>query len=272
MEQEKTKIGLYKKLDKEVGFVLSNNTSVGFEMAYSVSSGISKLKTLLTTEYMKPIMELQGTRLGFKTDKKYPEDTVRNCLIEAVLMGVQPFGNQFNIIAGNTYITKEGFGYLLLNIPELKYSITPGIPRTNSTQTESIIDVTIKWKYKSDEDEKVIQFPIKTNKFMGSDGVIGKSVRKSRAWLHNYITGTEFSDGDAENNDAIVIQVKPNEEQEDEERLRILGFIRKGISEKSVKYLETLENNLIENKKDTTEYLELIGEAKLLIIDQQTKD
>src|SRR5215204_5340477 len=108
---------LAKSLNEKVFSVLSADQLNGFEKAYLIANAIAELKSLLTPEYMKPIMQMQGNKLGFKTDKDkdggYPEAIVKNCLIEAVLMGVQPFGNQFNIIANNTYITKEGYGYLL---------------------------------------------------------------------------------------------------------------------------------------------------------------
>jgi len=123
------------KLNSSVSAVLSANQVLGFEKAFLIASAVQELKLELTAEYMKPIMGLQGNRLGFKTDKDnaggYTEAIVKNCLIEAVLTGVQPFGNQFNIIAGNMYITKEGFGYVLSNVKGLSYDIIPQLPRIN---------------------------------------------------------------------------------------------------------------------------------------------
>src|SRR6185312_14543869 len=100
------------KLDEEVTLVLDQKNIEGFQMAHSIARGIAKLQTLITPDYMKEIMPLQNTSLGFKTDKAdggYPVEVVKRCLIEAVLWGVQPWGNQFNIIASNMYITGEGF-------------------------------------------------------------------------------------------------------------------------------------------------------------------
>ena len=110
-------------LNNSVMSVIGSDKMKSFEKAYIVAEAISNLQTLLTPEYMKPILALQGNRLGFRTDKDknggYSEAQVKNCLIEAVLMGLQPTGNQFNIIAGNTYPTKEGLGYLLANFQGL---------------------------------------------------------------------------------------------------------------------------------------------------------
>ena len=119
MSTENTSVAL--KLNEAVGSVLNQTSLQGFERAYATAKSIEVLKTLLTPEYMAPIMNLQGNRLGFKTDKDksggYPIDHVKNCLIEAVLTGLQPVGNQFNIIAGQMYATKEGLGYLLQTNP-----------------------------------------------------------------------------------------------------------------------------------------------------------
>lgn len=196
-----------KQLNESVTSVLSQRQVLGFEKAYLFAQATSQLKQLLTPEYMKPIMELQGNRLGFKTDKDdkggYPEATVKNCLIEAVLTGVQPYGNQFNIIAGNMYITKEGFGYMLANYVGLSYEIIPSLPRINNDKTSAAIVMKIKWNIdNSGWHERELDIPVKMNAYMGTDAVIGKATRKARAWLYNNITGSEISDGDASDNDA----------------------------------------------------------------------
>lgn len=194
-----------KQLNESVTSVLSQRQVLGFEKAYLFAQATSQLKQLLTPEYMKPIMELQGNRLGFKTDKDdkggYPEATVKNCLIEAVLTGVQPYGNQFNIIAGNMYITKEGFGYLLAGYEGLSYTIVPDLPRVK--EAAAAVVMTIRWNINNTGwHEQKLDIPIRVNQFMGTDAIIGKATRKARAWLYNNITGSEISDGDASDNDA----------------------------------------------------------------------
>lgn len=191
------------KLNTSVKLGYECNKLQGFDKAYKLAEATRQLKELLTSEYMKPIMELQGNKLGFKTDKDndggYPEKVVKNCLIEAVLTGVQVVGNQFNIIAGNMYLTKEGFGYLLNNYPNLTYEIIPKLPRINTDSTSAAISMQISWSLNAQEKQvREIEFPIKMNKYMGVDAVIGKATRKSRAWLYNSISGQEISDGDAQ--------------------------------------------------------------------------
>lgn len=206
---------IIKQLNETVISVISTKGMEGFERAYLIAEATTKLKAALNPEYMRPIMDLQGNRLGFKTDKDseggYGESVVKNCLIEAVLTGVQPFGNQFNIIAGNCYITKEGFGHLLANFPGLEYEIIPSLPRisiTNEKQSAAVV-MKITWKLGGGEAKtRDIDFAIRMNKMMGTDAVIGKATRKARAWLFWTISGIEVGEGDATEVDARVMESK----------------------------------------------------------------
>lgn len=245
-----------KQLHQTVYSVIGQEKMEGFEKAYTVSNAIGQLKTLLTAEYMKPIMELQNNKLGFKTDKAaggYDEAVVKNCLIEAVLTGVQPTGNQFNIIAGNCYITKEGFGYMLANMKNLAYEIVPGIPKNNADKTGAIIPMTISWNYNGNPHERTIEFPIKMNQYMGADAIIGKATRKARAWLYNNLNETEISDGDIEDVKGVVVETKPlvNEEEQ-----RILSFLE---TCDSLVALTSLESDL-KKENDLYKYTEAVKE------------
>lgn len=205
---------IVQKLNENVFAVIGAENLVGFEKAYLIATAAGELKKLLSPEYMKPIMDLQGNKLGFKTDRDkdggYPEATVKNCLIEAVLTGVQPFGNQFNIIAGNCYITKEGFGYLLAHYKGLYYEITPELPRINADKSSAAIIMNVEWVLSGITKTKKVEIPVKMNTAMGTDAVIGKATRKARAWLYNTITGSEISDGDIMDADSRVIATKIN--------------------------------------------------------------
>lgn len=219
-----------KQLNQSVFQVLGEESLQGFEKAYLIASAAGELKKLLTDEYMRPILDLQGNRLGFKTDKDsnggYPKEVVKNCLIEAVLTGVQPFGNQFNIIAGNCYITKEGFGYLLKNIKGLQYEIIPELPRIKDQSAAVVMN--IEWTINSITKKKGLDIPVKVNQYMGADAVIGKATRKARCWLFNTITGNEIADGDITDVEGVVIKttVRGSEEiANDKETTRILDFI-----------------------------------------------
>jgi hypothetical protein len=230
------------KLNSAVETVLAADSFSGFQKAYLIATAAGELKKLLTPEYMKPIMDLQGNKLGFKTDKDiaqggakgqgYPEDVVKNCLIEAVLTGVQPFGNQFNIIAGNCYITKEGFGYLLKNFTGLAYEIIPALPRINGDKSSAAITMKVKWTLNGIEQERDLEIPVKMNSFMGTDAVIGKATRKARCWLYNTITGSEIPEGDAMDVAAEVVGSKLNIEEAPIEELQTMLDFKKNLLSK----------------------------------------
>lgn len=213
-----------KSLNGSIATVIGAKNIQGFEKAYIISQAINDLRDALAPEYMKPIMALQGNKLGFLSDKTYPEDVVKDCLIEAVLTGVQPCGNQFNVIAGKCYITKEGFGYMLGNIDGLKYKIIPELPRIQGQS--AAVNMKIIWNIGGDENSETIDFAIKVNNYMGADAVIGKATRKARAWLFNNITGAEIGDGEVGETRTIDIDhTDINKELE-----RVTSLIERSVS------------------------------------------
>jgi hypothetical protein len=198
-------LSIPEKMNSIVNNVLTQDKIDGFQKAYVVATGIQDLRNILTPEYMKPIMALMNNKLGFKTDlpnyknpnKFYSEKEVKECLIEAVFMGLQPYGNEFNIIAGNCYPTKEGLGALLSKFKGLKYEIIPGLPKTSGET--SVVTMGIYWSLNGGKQEsRSLDIPIRVNKAMGNDAVIGKATRKARAWLYGTITGSEIVDGDVD--------------------------------------------------------------------------
>lgn len=233
-----------RKLNDRIGLVIGNDALQGFEKAYHIANAIADLKTLLSPEYMKPIMALQGNKLGFKTDLDtkggYPEDVVKNCLIEAVLTGFEPWGNQFNIISGSMYGTKEGFGAVLNKTKGLKFDIIPGLPRINAAKDGAAVLMKITWTYGNEpEQSKEIDFAVKMNQYAGVDAAIGKATRKARAWLFNKINGTEVGEGDVMDIDHKVVPSKPADINKEEERIAML--IRDAAT---IQELKSLEKNV----------------------------
>lgn len=204
----------------------------GFKKAYLMAEGILKLKELLTPEYMAPIMQLQGTKLGFRTDKDlnkdrskgpgYPMEIVKDCLIEAVLNGLEITGNQFNIIAGNCYPTKEGCGAKLNKFPGLKHQIILSLPRVNNNNTSAAVDALIKWTLNGESNEEIIPIPVKMDAYTSLDSVNGKATRKARAWLISRITGSEVTDGEVEDvSHTVVDSSKKKESKKNDEDIEV---------------------------------------------------
>lgn len=211
MTKETTQLTKTQLIDQTVISVLGAEKISAFERAHLVSDAIVKLTGLLDAQYMKPIMALQGKKLGFLTDKDksggYPLDVVRNCLIEAVLIGLQPTGNHFNIIAGNMYPTKIGLGYLLNKYKKdgVQFEIVCGLPKINESKTSAAIDAKITWKMPNEEEETtILPIPLKMDAYASVDSLVGKATRKARAWLLSQIIGTEINDGEVEDAKPII--------------------------------------------------------------------
>lgn len=212
-------------LNSKVNNALANNNKELFEKAFAISSAIVELKEILTPEVMKPMMALQGNKLGFKTDKDqsggYALEVVQNCIIEATLSGLQVVGNQFNIISGSMYGTKEGFGYLLKGIPGLHYEIIFDLPRINPDKTGAAVVAHVSWTIDGKTFKRKLDLPIKMNSHMGADAVLGKAERKARKWLYSTLTGTDIGEGDVQDVPHAVVssEVAPVKEEKESERL-----------------------------------------------------
>lgn len=193
--------------------LLAQHEKSRFSKAFMVAKSIEALKELLTPKIMEPIMNLQNTGLGFKSDKEYGIDVVRDCLIEATLKGVFPVGNEFNIIAGNCYITKEGFGRKLRDIDNFSWTETPGVPRVVPSGKGALITVNLEWTLSGKTRAKDLELAIKVDEYTSIDAIIGKSIRKARAWLFTAVTGQEIGDGE---NDGEVINPEATSPFEEE--------------------------------------------------------
>lgn len=175
-----------------------------FAAAFGMANAIEDLKRAITPEIMKPIMSLQGSALGFRTDKDreggYPVEVVKEAFIEATLRGFKPVGNQFNVIAGRFYATKEGFEARFRElssrglITDLK--LKPSVPRLSGEGAIVVYSASWKWKGKADSID-ALEIPVKINKGMGDDAILGKAKRKILAAIFSRVTGSEVSDGDA---------------------------------------------------------------------------
>jgi hypothetical protein len=171
------------------------------------------LQAALTPQIMQPILALQGSSLGFKTDKDsvggYDLDTVRNCTIEAWLRGFNHVGNEFNIIAGRFYGAKAGFERLVKTHPGL---MNLEVAKGNPEIVGQVAYVTARavWKLDSKSDEMEfsrrklpsgqeidLRVPVRVNSGMGIDAILGKADRKIYAAIYARISGETIPDGDA---------------------------------------------------------------------------
>lgn len=178
----------------------STEASGRIQRAAVLAQGMQRLKDLISDEFIaQNFQPLQGSRLGFLTDKDdkggYDTKTVRECLIEALLRGVQPVGNEFNIIAGQPYITKEGFARLVREFPGLTdLRENYGVPKMSDNGAR--VQCSASWKLNGVEDSLEREFAIKVNRGMGTDAVLGKAKRKLLAAVFDRLTGSEMPEGE----------------------------------------------------------------------------
>lgn len=177
----------------------------GFSRALATVQALNDLRKALTPDIMAHVMTMQNTRLGFKTDNKggYDVGTVKECLIEAVLHGAQPCGNEFNIIAGNSYLTLEFFRRKLREWPGLTdLVISLGVPIISDKG--AVVECGATWKINGVPDsvhfrktERTAEAEgsdtricVKVNAGMSFDAVLGKAERKLRAKIYQRFTGS----------------------------------------------------------------------------------
>jgi hypothetical protein len=117
-------------------------------------------------------------------------------------------GNQWNIIGGNMYVTKEGGEYLLSKIKGLSsYEVIPDIPEMRNEKSATV-KCLLKWEYLGEKKEKTVNFPIKVNAYMSDDAILGKAKRKSYVEIINSIKGTNLVDSDLEDRDVTAPKSK----------------------------------------------------------------
>lgn len=173
-----------------------------------LADGIDKIRAMLDDKIMARFLKLQGSQLGFLTDKDkeggYQLPIVRDCLIDALLVGVFPVGNEFNIIAGKMYVTQAGYKRLVKEIPGVEIlDDIPGTPTLDAGKMK--VRYCLRWKKGGvvdelrDPDGNVGRlFVVKVNSGMGDDAIIGKACRKAFKAAYEKITGHATPDGEVE--------------------------------------------------------------------------
>ena len=176
--------------------------------AIVMAQAVRQLREYLTESRMRAIMDLQGTSLGFRTDRDrqngYNIEVVRECALEALIRGVMPVGNEFNIIAGRMYITREGFTRLVREYPGLSNLVTcPGIPK--QMNGGGVVPFTAEFMLNGEKKALARDIPVKVNEGQGVDAMIGKATRKMLAYIYATITGsTFFPDGEIDDDPTSI--------------------------------------------------------------------
>lgn len=182
-----------------------------FEQTFALARGMQQLRDLITPEMMQDVMKLQGTKLGFTTDldrdgKRYSVDVVKEVFIEATLRGFRMIGNEVVIIASGFYGAKNGFARKVNEFPGLTHlRCRYGVPKIVA-ENRAIVVASARWKLNGAPDElEEREIPIRINRGQSDDAILGKAERKLKAALLSQLTGTNFPDGDTEEDDGAIV-------------------------------------------------------------------
>jgi hypothetical protein len=168
-----------------------------------------QIRSMISPAMMRDIMALKGTPLGFKTDEAtrtqgpYSEDVVRDVIIAALMDDARIVGNEFNIISGQYYRTKEQLERKVREFPgltQLRYSLSVPVMQTGG----ALVAGWASWKLNGVADRiDCVQdagfdsrIPVRVNSGQGADAILGKATRKLMHRVWNRLTGQEVSEAE----------------------------------------------------------------------------
>lgn len=200
--------------------------------AVTLASGVRALRDLLSDDFMKKhFMPLQGTALGFLTDRdnakegprEYGIAVVREVMIEALIHGFMPVGNEINIIAGRCYGAKNGYLRKVGKFPGISdLQITFGVP--HQVTDGALVPCWARWRldgktcelrceYLKNAEGNVsdTRIVVRVNKGMGTDAILGKAERKLLKRIYDRLMGSTLtlSDGDVLDTIGTEVQSEP---------------------------------------------------------------
>lgn len=180
------------------------------EQSVLMAKGLEELRAALSDDLMRQyVLPLMNSPLGFRTDRAggdkpvYGMADVREAVIEAAIKGFRWTGNEFNIISGRAYFTKEGLARRVREWPGLtNLQLTPGLPSVKDGGC--IVPFVASWELHGSKQRAERQIPVRLNSGQGGDAGLGKATRKMLAAVYGQLAGSEFAvpEGDVTDLDA----------------------------------------------------------------------
>lgn len=191
-------------------------------------NAIKLLKNAITGPMLDMVKGLMNTHTGFLTDRDpsrvrngaqftpYDDETIKTCIVEAMLHEVMLDGNEFNIIAGKCYITQNGYKRKCRELPGLTdLQVSPGIPRLDQASGQMVCRVAATWKMNGKpmvlmgaDGQPGRAFPIKNDSPSTADNLTGKALRKAYKAVFELSTGSEISEVDEDDTPQVPKQDK----------------------------------------------------------------
>ena len=269
-ESEKRQMSALSRIVSAYRTYLANPQLGEFERALVQCKAIEAIEQLLPPEILQQFVRLMDSPYGFKTDRNsnntdgtkksaYPLEVVRSCIIQAWLAGATIQGNQFNIIAGNSYLTKVFYRKAILatkGVADLRLTI--GTPQRYG-DSSAVCEAKAEWSYfgkpqvlkflKTEElDARIVVNTFHSN---GPDAIRGRVESKLYQRVFSVLTGLNHEADEAVETDTIAgsISQEPTRaiqaprENTDEKAAKVTAQLLDG--DVALEIIEALEHDLV---------------------------
>jgi len=177
------------------------------ERALLMAEGIRALREQLSEDLMtRHVMPLMNDQNGFRCDRpsksnpnSYTVPEVRNCVVTALIQGLYLIGNEFNIIAGQCFVTQNGWRRKFEELPGISdITIAPGQPVNRDGQWSVRVKLSWLMDGKNDQligtDDKPGQaFTVECHGAAKSSQLIGKAIGDAYQAAYRKATGSKLT-------------------------------------------------------------------------------
>lgn len=191
--------------------------------AFATAAAMREIEKAITKEMFADIRNLMNSPLGFKTDrrpgqkarngeevKEYHDLVIKRCVIVALLAGCELAGNQFNIIAGQCYFTKEFMERTVRSWPGLTEFYMELSPANSHGAKSAVMEGRATWKVNGrpfsvecfkdgDRDMRIV---VNAHNTSGPDQLRGLGESKLLRRVVSRLTGLNLDD---ESNDDVNV-------------------------------------------------------------------
>jgi hypothetical protein len=189
--------------------ILTSNISE-YEKSLLYGHYLVQIKNQISGKVLEIVKDLMNTGIGFKTDKPtYSDEIIKNCVTQAIMHGLRIHGNEFNILGGNFYATKEGLERIVNRNPDLEKKIiikSRGFKKSPETEIWALsyeYEFKLKDRQEIKDDVTVYVRGKQGNYEIPLDAVLGKARRKVLKTIYNQMTQGFFLLEDADDIDDI---------------------------------------------------------------------
>lgn len=185
-----------------------------FERSMMYGHYLVKIKEQFNGKTLEIVKNLMNTGIGFKTDRNpddpnckykdvYSDEIIKNCATQAIMHGLRIHGNEWNILGGNFYATKEGLQRIVRANPNLERKIKETIKGFKQSSESHIWEFKCEYEFKLKGEQEVkdsVNIYVRGkqgNYDIPFDAVMGKAVRKLLKTIYNEMNhGFHLEDAD----------------------------------------------------------------------------